>query len=545
MNISRGILRIFIAVMIVVAFVFFIAGLLRLWEYIQQQKGPSSAQEYYLAEREFVDTYVHDKKNGGYAYWVEQDGSIKDSKKYSIFQANIILWVGGIESQYHDEKNIEMIEFAADYLVKYLYKGKGEWYDYDMYTHRTKRDFFWNPRSEGYIAHALFQAYRYTQNSKYLMIAQETTAALRKKNPTGLIYAEYDPSQDIGFRFPEHMAMVDEFRLTGNQEALDYVRLYDSVYAGRYAKEFVTPDGEIYYYHGTGIIDQLLYGYLDYNTKAYDEASEARSYYWSMMYDEAKPFNENAPGESSDNGRDYYDKRVAMDQIEWTNRYEELYREDAVDTWFELKRFWDLREPHGFFVNTSETRKTCFTIGMPMMMMDLLPPQVVSWEDTNKALWNHQAKVVLRDTERYRWNDIILRGIGLNSLTFKYKAPFGFYYGKPEIVPGPCEGCATYYFNFVSFFSGNGKVSAEDYFSNKEWLPVPSTAKLAIREWSNLNNNSIWYYFILFTVALITVIITSIVLLFIWVVRDDYIPEKTETQKTVKRKIKRKIQRED
>ncbi|MBU1613447.1 AGE family epimerase/isomerase, partial [Patescibacteria group bacterium] len=540
-KITSGLFRIFFVIFSIIASIFLIAAILRLWDYYLHRSAPTSALEYYIMERDFLEKYAMDKDGGGFVYWVERDGNVVDDKKYSIFQANMILWLGGLESQYHDDKNIEMVKSAADYLVKYLYKGNGEWYDYDLHSHRTKRDFFWNPRSETYIAQGLFHAYRLTKNERYLVVAQQTTAALMQKNPDGIIHAEFDPAQDIGFRFPEHMAFIDEYRLTSNTVALDYVRLFDANYGPRFAKEVISEDGQIFFYHGTSVIDKLLYGFLDDNTKAYEEASTGREFYWSMMFDEAKPFNVNVPGESSDNGRDYYDKRLAMDLIEWTKRNEEVYRDDAKDMWGELKRFWDVNKPYGFYVNTSETRKTCFTIGMPQPLMDLTGPEVISWDDSNLALWNHQATVVVRDTENYVWNDITFRGIGLNSPKFKFRPILGFMYGKPTLKEGPCEGCVTYDFNFVSLFPGRAKVYNEDYFGNKSWNDVPSQVQLAIRNWSNLNSNSIMYYFVLFIAALVIFLISAFIWLFVFFKRrktEDF--EEKKVKKAEKDKINKK-----
>jgi hypothetical protein len=307
-------------------------------------------------EREFLLEYVHDKDEGGFYYWVEQDGNAKDTKKYSLFQANIILWFGGLESQHPDPVNIEMIKSAADYLVKNLYKGNGEWYEYDSRNHRTKQEFFWNPRSETYIAFGLLEAYRLTKTEKYLQAALETTNAQRLKAPDAKIMADHDPTEEIGFRFPEHMGHMEEYRLTGNTEALEYARMLDERYRGRFARESLGEGDQNYYIHGTALIDQFLYALLDKNAAAYADASRSRSTYWNAPHDDEKPFNANIPGESADHGRDYYDKRAAMNLLEWTIGGEQILGSVAAfwvhDQWQRNTQnvfyYWDHPIPHGF-----------------------------------------------------------------------------------------------------------------------------------------------------------------------------------------------------
>lgn len=466
----------------------------KLHAYYLTQSGPVSALDYYEQERAFVQEYVRDPK-GGYFYWVDKDGSVKDSKKYSLFHSNIILWLGGLESQKHDEQNLAMMKDAADYLVKYLYKGNGEWYEFDSRNHRSRQEFFWNPRSESYISFALFQAYHFLEDKKYLDAALATNQAQRTKNPEGRIFAEFN-QQDIGFRFPEEIGHYEEYKLTGNLEALEYARAIDRVYRGVHGKENVTPDGFNYYYHGMTIIDKLLYSYLDANEEGFAEGSSARDFYWSMMHDDAKHFDSNNPGESSDNGRDYYDKRLAMDMIEWSKTYDSVFAQDAVDSWYDITSFWDFSPPYGFMINTEEGRKTCFTIGMTQMMMDLTGPTLVSWEDSPKSLFNHQATFVVKDPW-YTWNTIELRGIGVRSESFKIKTFAGISYGKPEFKNGPCDGCVTVQMNYIKLLPGTLKVEIRDLFGNMGGGEVFSKGGYSLFAWDQLNISSLWYYTIL------------------------------------------------
>lgn len=473
--------------------------------YYLSQSAPESALEYYEKERDFIDQYVRDPK-GGFYYWVERNGSVKDSKKYSLFQSNIILWLGGLESQKHDDKNLILIKDAADYLVKYLYKGKGEWFEFDSQKHHTKQDFFWNPRSETYISFALLEAYRLTEDQKYLDTAVATNKRQRDKFPDAHIFAEYDPTKEIGQRFPEHMGHLQEYRITGNVDALNYARKIDQNYRGIFGRENVNPDGSVYYYHGMAVLDKLIYGILDGNEDAYREGSIGRESYWSMSHDDSKKFNPSTPGESSDNGRDYYDKRIAMDLLEWTKTNDDVYRQDAVDLWDEVKGFWDINEPYGFLINAEEDRKTCFTIGMPQMLFDLTGPVVKQYFDESKSFFNHQMKVVMYDQD-YDWNDISMRGIGLDEPTIKLDIPFGFQYGSAKSIAGPCEGCFTYEVNYLKFLPGKVNVTANDYFGNKGVNPVKVGLAYTFWKWDNLNQNSLWLY------SIITISVSAFILL--------------------------------
>lgn len=498
--------RIFFAlVSVCVIAIFVLAGILA-YDFFRNSRAPHSAIEFDIAERDFVEKFVLDQKNGGYNYWVERDGSVRDSKKYSIFQANMILWLGGIQSQKSDQKNIVMIKRAADYLVKYLYKGNGEWLEFDSANHRTKQEFFWNPRTETYIAYALFQAYRITDTKSYLRVAIETTKAQREKFPQAVIYADYDEKLDIGYRFPEHLGQYQEFRMTREPAALAYAQLYDMNYRGRFAKELLTPDGKSYYYHGMATLAQLIYGYVAPDDAAFGAGSIGRESYWSTQHDDGQHFDPLKPGESSDNGRDYYDKRIAMDLVEWSKRNDDEYRHDALDTWETVKSFWDQSAPYGFLVNTSEDRKTCFTIGMPMMLMDLTPPKVVEYRDVQTDFWNHQLTVTLNDPE-YKWNDIKFRGIGMDPTQLKFHTPWGFIYGPLDAKQGPCETCVTYTKNLISPFWGSVEVYAADLFGNASWITIPINSKVLFGNWGNWNTNSTWFYLIVligFGVSMLT-----------------------------------------
>jgi|GEM_PF-5264929 len=507
--------RIFLAIIVLTVFVFLYFIFSQIGAYFSQGSHAISSYEHYSREREFLTRFVLDPEEGGFYYWVDKDGLVQDDRKYSLFQSNIILWFGGLQSQHPDPKNIKMIENAADYLVDHLYKGNGEWFEYDTRNHRGVLDFFWNPRSESYISFALLQAYRLTDNERYLKAATETNAVQRRKWPEGRIYSLVNPSQEIGQRFPEHMGQYEEYLLTGNQDAIDYVRLYDETHRGTYGKEILSQEADIFYSHGMAVVDKLLYGYQDKNGAAYNEGSEGRNTYWSMRHDDAKSFNPEIPGESSDNGRDYYDKRLAMDLIEWSKRGVEVYQDDAVDMWNEVKRFWDDKFPYGFEVNTIDNRKTCFSIGVSQYLMDLLGPEVVTYQNETKGLFNHQLKITFVDPD-YTWNDITLRGIGVAKSELKSKIPLGSVYGKVKMTKGPCEDCVSYELNYFSLLPFKASFGTRDLFGNIELNEIDNPFN-PFANLSNLNAKSIVYYgFVLISILAILFIAYTIIFFIVY-----------------------------
>ena len=507
--------RIFLAVVIAITVVFVYYIFSQVAKYLSTGGKPDSAYDYYVLEGEFLKRYVHDEEEGGFYYWVDKKGVVRDDRKYSLFQSNVILWYGGLQSQHPDKENIKMIVSASDYLVDYLYKGSGEWYEYDTRNHRGALDFFWNPRNESYISFALLQAYRLTEDERYLIAAEETNAAQRNNWPDGHIYSMVDRSQEIGQRFPEHMGQLEEYRITGNEDAIEFARLFDDAYSGKFGKEILNNNVDTFFYHGMAVVDQLLYGYLDNNGKAFSEGSNGRNAYWSMRHDDARSFNPEVPGESSDHGRDYYDKRLAMDLIEWSMRGVGVYQADAVDTWDEVLRFWDSEFPYGFEINTLDNRKTCFSIGVSQYLMDLKGPTVVSFIDNPKAFFNHQAVVTFHD-DNYTWNDIEMRGIGVEGAELKWDIPLGMVYGDAKVAKGSCENCISYEINYVSLLPLKAKFGTKDLFGNVEMNQV-NNVYYPFATISGLNKKSVYYYgFVTIAILIILFIIYAVVFLIVY-----------------------------
>lgn len=479
---------------------------------VYEPRFPQSALQYMQEERRFIADHVLDE-DGGFSFWVNRDGSIVDKRKLSMFQANIILWIGGIHSQDPRAEDVILIRSAADYLLEYLYGGDGHWFESYNPENKRRTEFFWNPRSETYIAYALFEAYRVIGDERYKKVAEETTANARKFMRAGRLYRQSNSEEDIGFRFPEHMGFFQEYQTTGNITALNTVEQFDTVYRGIFARESY---GDIYgfheYYHGTAILDKLLYAYLAKNTDAFKEGSELRERYLEVGHDDAKVFDDDNLGEVSDNGRDYYDKVLAMSLVEWSNDDVEDFRNDALNAWEQILRFWDYQDPKGFYINTKQLRKTCFSIGQPGLLLDITRPEIIVVEDEIKSLWNHQLRVVIQDP-KYNWNDHELRGIGLNENTFELTIRNGIPYGAVETKPGPCENCLEVRQNYIGWVDGSLQIRIADYLQNVRFFAQATDATMALSSWQELNRGSYIYYLTVFcivwSVLLILVVIIS------------------------------------
>lgn len=472
---------------------------------------PQSALTYMQEERRFIADFVKDE-DGGFSFWVNKDGSVVDRTKLSMFQANIILWIGGIHSQDPAAEDIPLVRSAANYLLDHLYRGDGYWYEsYDPIT-EERTEFFWNPRSETYISYALFEAYRMIGDERYKQAAIETNTRARQYMVQGHLFRQSDATEDIGFRFPEHMGFFEEYLTTGDPVALTAVEQFDIAYRDQFAKESY---GDIYgfheYYHGTAILDKLLYGYLGKNPAAFKEGDVLRQAYWNVGHDDGKIFDTSNVGEVSDNGRDYYDKRLAMDLVEWSEDDVELFREDALDSWAQVLRFWDYTEPYGFYINTKQLRKTCFSIGQPGLLLDITRPNVITVEDNQKAFWNHQLRVVIQDP-RYNWNDHELRGIGLDEDTFELFIRNGIPYGSIETKPGPCENCLEVSQNYLGWLDGSLQIRIADYFQNVRFFAQGTQTGLSITSWQDLNRQSYVYYLTLFCVIWSVILILVVIL---------------------------------
>jgi hypothetical protein len=426
---------------------------------------------------------------------VDGSGKVIDQKKFSLFQANVILWLGGLHSQIPDKKNIEMIESAADYLVENLYKGDGHWFEYFDPETEEKMEFFWNPRSENYIAFALFHAYKFSGKEIYRQIATETAKRQRADFPDGKIFAEFDEALEIGQRFPEHMGHYEDYKINKDQEALAFIHKYDQNYRGIYAIEkFLTPEGEVFdFRHGLAIIDKLLFGYVSKKEAAFAEGVALYQKYRNQGHQDDKAFRNEVPGEASDNGRDYYDKRISMATIIWSKLKEEKFREEIIQMWNESTHFWHNQAPYGFYINTAQDRKTCFSINQPAMLIDLTPPTILKVTNDQKALWNNQLKILVHDPN-YKWLDYEFKGIGTDPQSINITISTGIQYGNIYATKAECEDC---YEISVNIFTPNkAQISLEiaDQLKNAQILEFEISSSIALSSWNKLNFRSFLYY---------------------------------------------------
>jgi len=428
--------------------------------------NPRSAWDYFLLERDFLNQYAEIPDYGGYAYWVGKLGEMEDPRLFSIYQANFILWVGGIESQHPSEVNRTMIQKSADALLENLYKGEGEWFEWIDQEVNVVQEFNWNPRSEAHIAYALLEAHRILDDERYLNAANQTLGAQRQKNPAPPITAEYTEGLDIGYRFPEHMGHLMQTVMSGSPEGKNYADAIDEYYRGDFGKEPHPFIEDAYsFLHGAAVVDKLLYAYLSKNEEAMIEARALYAGYTRQGHDDYSIF-ENNVSEVSDNGRDYYDKRLSMALILWSETLDTRYRKDAIDMWYQSLRFWDKQDPYGFFVNLSQDRKTCFTINQPAMIMDLIPPEILSAKDHRKFWWNHQLRLLVRDPD-YQWLDHNMKGIGVDPSSIRMHVPYGSRYGGVNVLPADCDDCFILEINYFSFKNGRATLKLADYFGNK------------------------------------------------------------------------------
>ena len=461
---------------------------------------PTSARDYFLLERDFLDEHARIPGTDGFAYWVGGRGEVEDPRLFSIFQSNLILWVGGIESQSPSEKNRAMITSAADALVDNLYRGDGEWFEWMDQEVRVVQDFNWNPRSDAHIAYALLEAYRIVGDERYLEAANATLEAQRQKNPRPPIMAEYAPGMDIGFRFPEHMGHYVQSLMLGTPEGRDYASAIDDYYRGDFGKEphpFI--ENTYSFLHGAAIVDKLLYAYLSGNEEARIDAKALYSGYTRQGHDDYLVFEDNV-SEVADNGRDYYDKRLSMALILWSQTQEPRYRQDAVNMWYESLRFWDTEAPYGFFVNLAQDRKTCFTINQPAMIMDIIAPEILKAEDHQKLWWNHQLQLLVRDPD-YKWLEHDVKGIGVDPESIRLDIPYGSRYGGIKVTPGDCPDCFVLEINYFSFRDGPATLELTDYFGNKVTAHYESNTGIKLFGWLHWNWWSWMYYLTTFFFA--------------------------------------------
>lgn len=389
-----------------IKFLFIFILLIFLFANAAAEEQIPAARDYFQWERDFLNQYVRDFSRGGYYNWVDSKGKIVNTDKYSLFQANVILWIAGIESQVPLNANIEMIRSGADFIITNM-KGlpRGTWLANTDRDGEKGKPFFWSPAVESYISYALLQAYRLAQDKRYLEVAKENLDYYMRQRPDAKVAG--------GFRFPEHMGFLEMFFIKGEKAYKDYSRKFYLSWRDIHALDEKIQEGKkIRWIHGTATLDLLLYGYYANDEEAYNEGSLRAEQYRLQYHDDSYP-SEKEEMERADNGRDYYDKRLAMDLIQWTKTSDEMYKHDAIKTWKDILRFWDGEPPYGFWSSLDKKRKTCFGISQPAILLDLTPPEIISVSHEQTPFYSIRIVASLRDPD-YNWMDHNLRGIGLN-----------------------------------------------------------------------------------------------------------------------------------
>lgn|GEM_PF-3747769 len=448
-----------------------------------------SARNYMVKEREFVKNYLFDPEYGGVYFSVDRKGNVLNSTKYLIAQANVILFLAGLNSQDPDPSVNRYIDSSAGFIVDHLkwgHMGPGTWWAFSNRTGGAKGWMVWLAPSEAYVSYALLWAYRITKNSKYLEVARANLDYQISQFPDGRVLRDADSDgvldEDVGYRSPERMAHYAMWRVTGEQRYLEFARKFHRAYVGRnsWEEEIRNATRIKTYLHGSAIIDLIQYALASGDEAAIDEGRQLVEAYWrqggddhfKLIYDLIVPGH---PGKlpsnnGADNGKDHYQKRLAMDLALWTITGDLKYRMDAITTFNNLMKFWDPEPPHGFWFSLAKEKKTCFTIGHPSLI-DITPP-LIRARIINRTIIH--AEII--DPE-YEWLDFKLRGIGVDptSVSLFYSLE-GRDWAKLQMrrsgdvymasLPESLEG------RIVSCF-----ISASDYFNNTACIELMPPAE--------------------------------------------------------------------
>ncbi len=384
-----------------------------------------SARNYMIKEREFIKNHLFDKEYGGVYFSLDREGRVLNSTKYLIAQANAILFLSGLSSQSPDPEAIQCVDSSAAFIADHLkwgHMGPGSWWAFSNRAGGGRGWMVWLAPSEAYVSYALLWAYRLTGKSRYLDIARVNLDYQISQFPEGRVLRDADSDgaldEDVGYRSPERMAHYTMWQMTGEPRYLEFVRKFHEAYAGRNAWEEVRDGGKIRtYLHGSAIVDLVQYALVSGERTAIEESLQLVEAYWRqggndyfrLIYDLVVPEH---PGKlpsnnGADNGKDHYQKRLAMDLALWTITGDTKYQTDAVATFKNLVKFWDPEPPYGFWFSLTKEKKTCFTIGHPCLV-DITPPSI------RAMLINRtQVRAEIVDPD-YEWLNFKLRGIGVN-----------------------------------------------------------------------------------------------------------------------------------
>lgn len=437
---------------------------------ISPARETNSAREYLIKERQFIENYFFDNVYGGTYYSVDGQGRVLNPSKDVVYQTNVILFLAGVESEVADGQTSHYVGAAASYVVDHLQPGPhgpGTWYAATNRTGGSREWMGWLAPSETYVSYGLLWAYKITGNRTYFDVAKTNLDYQMTHFPDGRVLRDDD--LDVSYRSPERMTYYLMWQLTGNQTYLNYAKAFHSVTAGMVGWETAKTNGTVtrLYLHGESILDLVQYSLVSGDQGAISESRERVAQYWAQ--------GGNDYSNSSDHGKDYYQKLLGYDLSLWSATGEETYRAESIRAYREFVKFWDPSPPYGFWASLAKTQKTCFSRGYPAQV-DMIPPLIA----IDSAMFS-QVTAKITDPD-YQWLGMNLRGIGVdaNTVELLYSINGHDWVGIPMSLSG--EG--IFIASLPSSLQGQNVqylITASDHFNNtSRILFTPSGPPLVI-----------------------------------------------------------------
>lgn len=408
--------------------------------------------------------FFFDTVYGGAYDAVTGNGTVSDSTKELIFQSNVILFLAGLNSaQAPDPSITPYANSVAGFLLNHLAwapDGPGTWYALSSRTGANAEPGGWLSPSEVYPSYALLWMYKMTGNSTYLDAARINLNYQMTHFPDGHVLR--GDNLDVNYRSPERMSYYTIWQITGNQSYLDYLKKFQTATTGKVGWENADRNGTIVtlYIHGNTALDLADYILASGDKSSLDEARSLVANYAIQGHTDYS--------RGSDQGKDYYQKLLAMDLAMWTVTGETNYQTDAIRAYKQFVRFWDSSPPYGFWSSLEKVTKTCFSRGYPSGV-DMTPPVI----ETKSVDPN---RITARITDpSYQWLGINYTGVGVNA-----NSVFLFYAidGKSWLLLNMAPlGNNTYTASLPAIVQRPGHnvqymISASDYFNNTSTLPA-------------------------------------------------------------------------